>query len=91
MTPQQIADAAIALLNARITDEVFLIIQNDRELMHAYLRAVESQHGGLNTVNQTIGRLVKDRYALTNAESRQDNPSSTLIQSHQQFAGPADA
>lgn len=91
MTAQEIADAAIARLNARITDEIFLIIQNDRDLMHEYLRAIESQQGGLTTVNQTIGRIVKDRYVLTNAENRQENPRSTLIQSHQQFAGPVNS
>ena len=84
MTPKEIADAAIAQLNKRITDEVFLIIQKDPKLMHEYLRAVEAN--GLDTVNQTVGRSVKERYNLTNADTRQKRPASTLIQSHQEFA-----
>ena len=83
MKPNEIADAAITHLNRRITNEVFLTIQNDRELMLHYLHAVESD--GLDTVNQQIGKAVKSRYKLTNADKRENNPSCTLIQSHQIF------
>jgi hypothetical protein len=63
--PIEIADAAIARLNRieiaplnrRITNEVFLTIQNNRELMYQYLRAVEEF--GLDTVNQQIGKEIK--------------------------------
>jgi hypothetical protein len=79
----EIATAAIARLNRRITNEVFLTIQNDRELMLHYLRAVEKD--GLDTVNQQIGRAVKAAYQLMNANERENNPSCTLIQSHQIF------
>ena len=60
MSPTEIANAAIAKLNRRITNEVFLTIQNDRELMLPYLRAVEEL--GLDTVNQQIGKAVKASY-----------------------------
>jgi len=69
--------------NKSITDEIFLLIQNDRELMSKYLRLVEQD--GLDKINQDIGREVKKRYGLSNAESRQENPRSTLIKSHQEF------
>lgn len=82
MTSLEIAEAAVALFNKRITNEIFLIIQNDRDLMHAYLREVE--HKGLDSVNQTIGKYVKVKYNLTNA-AREKKPSCTLIQSHQKF------
>lgn len=82
-TIENIAARAVALLNKRITNEVFLTIQNNRELMYDYLRAVEKF--GLDSVNQTIGRQVKSTYHLTNADDREDNPSCTLIQSHQKF------
>lgn len=82
MTPDQIAIEAVALLNKRITNEIFLIIQNDKKLMHAYLRAVERD--GLDAVNQAIGKHVKVKYGLTNAD-REKNPSCKLIQSHQKF------
>lgn len=83
MTPNNIAQDAIAILNRRITDEIFLIIQNDRGLMQHYLQAVAAGNGH-DAVNQQIGKEVKRAYGLTNAE-REGSPSSTLIQSHQKF------
>jgi len=65
------------------TNEIFLLIQNDRRLMYEYLRAVEEK--GLDTVNQQIGKAVKAQYQLINVNEREDNPSCTLIQSHQKF------
>jgi len=83
MKPREIAQEAIGKMNKQITNEIFMIIQNNRELMYEYLRAVEAN--GLDSVNQTIGREVKAAYQLTNIDDRDDNPSCTLIQSHQKF------
>ncbi len=83
MNPEQIAAEAIARLNKRITNEVFLIIQNDRDLMQSYLRAVEEH--GLDTLNQQIGKAVKKSYHLANVNDRENDPSCSLIQSHQKF------
>jgi hypothetical protein len=65
-TPNEIADEAIRRMNKKMTDEIFLIIQNDRDLMQEYLRAVESD--GLDTVNRTIGKKVKDFYEFENGD-----------------------
>jgi len=83
MTEKEIAEEAIRKLNKKITNEIFLIIQNDRNLMKEYLRAVETD--GLDTVDQTIGKAVKNSYELVNTNDREDDPSCTLIQSHQKF------
>jgi len=83
MNSKQIADAAISIQNKRITNEIFMIIQNDRNLMHEYLRAVETE--GLDIVNKIIGKTVKYSYSLVNADEREENPACTLIQSHQKF------
>ena len=83
MTPKEIAEEAIKKMNKRITNEIFLIIQNNRELMKEYLRTIEN--GSLDTVNQTIGKEIKKAYGLVNCNNREDNSSCTLIQSHQQF------
>ena len=83
MTPSEIAATAIERMNRRITNEIFLTIQNDRELMREYLRAVETH--GLDSTNQTIGKEVKRAYGLVNLDDRENNPSCTLIQSHQIF------
>ncbi len=83
MKPREIAQKAIGKMNKQITNEIFMIIQNDRELMYEYLRAVEAN--GLDSVNQIIGREVKTAYQLANIDDREDNPSCTLVQSHQKF------
>lgn len=83
LNPKEIAEEAIRRMNKKITNEIFLIIQNDRDLMKEYLRAVESK--GLDSVNQIIGKEVKNSYGLVNVNEREDNPSCTLIQSHQKF------
>ena len=80
---KNIADEAISRMNKKITDEVFLIIQNDRELMQDYLRAVEIK--GHDAVNRVIGKAIKTQYHLSNLNEREDNPACTLIQSHQMF------
>ncbi len=83
MKPKEIAEEAIKRMNKRITNEIFLIIQNDRDLMREYLRSLETS--SLDTVNQTIGKEIKKAYGLVNINEREDNPSCTLIQSHQKF------
>jgi len=84
MSAKDIANKAIGILNKRITNEVFLTIQNNGPLMLEYLRAVEAD--GLDLVNQTIGKEVKAAYHLSNIDEKEDDPSCTLIQSHQKFA-----
>lgn len=83
MTSQQIAKKAIVKMNRKITNEIFLIIQSDKKLMHEYLRAVSKN--GLDSVNQNIGKEIKKAYSLVNLNEREENPSCTLIQSHQIF------
>ena len=73
----------ISLKNRTITDEIFLLIQHDRDLMQNNLRLVENE--GLNQVNRQIGKAVKKAYRLNDDEIREDDPHSTLIRSHQIF------
>jgi hypothetical protein len=83
MLPKEIAQAAISELNQKLTNEIFLIIQNNRELMQAYLKAVEAD--SLELVNREIGKEIKAVYQLENLDEREDEPSCTLIKSHQMF------
>ena len=69
--------------SAEITDNVFLLIQNDHELMGAYLSLV--QENTVLAVNTTIGKEIKKKYNLVNQNTRQGKPKSTLIKSHQIF------
>jgi hypothetical protein len=80
----EIAEEAIRKVNRRITNLVFLEIQNDRQLMQHYLRCVETD--GLDKTNQQIGKAVKASYELKNLPEREDDPTCTLIQSHQIFS-----
>ena len=76
-------DKVLGAFSKKLTDEVFLSIQNDKELMYDYLKLIEVH--GLTVVNQQIGRSIKNRYSLANEDVREENPSSTLIQSHTRF------
>lgn len=67
--------------NKIITDEVFLLIQNNHELMQDYLRLVEEK--GLDEVNRQIGKGIKACYNLANDVEREADPKSTLISSYQ--------
>ena len=83
MTLQEYSEELLSKFSKEITDQVFLSIQNDRKLMHEYLRLVGEN--GIDSVNKHIGKSVKKRYKLSNSDSRQDNPKSMLIKSHQEF------
>jgi hypothetical protein len=76
-------DDVISLKNKSITDEVFLLIQNDYDFMPRYLRLVQSE--GLDTVNKQIGKAVKAKYKLNDDADREYEPKSTLIKSHKRF------
>lgn len=83
MKTDDLGKLAIKKLNKRITNEIFLIILNDRDLMNQYLKLVETE--GLDMVNRSIGKQVKKAYGLINMDDREDNPTCTLIQTHQKF------
>ena len=69
---------------ATITNEIFLIIQNNKNLMQEYLKAVELFK--LDAINQNIGKAVKEWYSLENdGDNREEHLTSTLIRSHQIF------
>ncbi|WP_167495971.1 hypothetical protein [Shewanella polaris] len=51
--------------------------------MQAYLKAVEAD--SLELVNREIGKEIKAVYQLENLDEREDEPSCTLIKSHQMF------
>ena len=82
MSVPTFAQKAISKFNKKITDEIFLLIQNDKDLMKEYLTLVH-QHGQ-GVVNMGIGKEVKKQFGLTNKD-REKKPTSTLISSHQRF------
>jgi len=81
---EKLVDEVINQKNKTITDEVFLLIQNNRNFMQKYLKLIQKH--GVNTVNPNIGKMVKAKYGLTNKKERNKKPQSTLIvTSHQEF------
>lgn len=84
MDIKDFTDEVIALKNKSITDEVFLLIQNNRDFMQKYLQLVEEK--GLATVNKHIGLAVMRKYGLAAEEGNiNKEPKSTLISTHQKF------
>ena len=81
----EFVDMVLSIKNKKITDEVFLLIQNDHELMKDYLELVHTH--GTKTLNSQIGRQVAHKYGLNKTESEaiESEPQSTLIYSHHIF------
>jgi hypothetical protein len=83
MDIKKLVDEVIALKNKTITDEVFLLIQNNKDFMQKYLQLVHEK--GIQTVNKHIGKMVMTKYRLTPDTGRNYEPESTLISSYQEF------
>ncbi len=65
----------------QITDNIFCFVQNDKELMKAYLDLV-AENGNLQYVNSHIAQEIAKRYGLTNISPSDELPKSNLIQSY---------
>lgn len=70
--------------NSDITDRIFLLIQEDRELMIRYLDLVQEK--GRHTLNKQIGKAIKKEFNLTDGPTRNNQPKSTLIRTHQEYS-----
>jgi len=62
-----------------ITDHLFLSIEREDKLIREYMKNVNRY--GLDAVNMTIGRKVKEMLNLENLDEN-DNPKSRIIQSY---------
>ena len=62
-----------------ITDRVFLMIEDDKDLMAEYLRLISDNT--LNAVNTSLGLAVKELLKLENIEIEEE-PASFLIRSY---------
>jgi len=72
-------EKVIARKNSGIIDDVFLLIENDRELLKDYLYLV--QDNSLQTVNQQIGKRVEAEYGLVSC-GENNEPKSRLISTY---------
>lgn len=86
-TVQKLAAEAIGRLKERLTDEVFLIIQNDRDLMADYLYLIGKDKGddGWKTVNMAIGKAVKQAFPNVRNKKNTGTPTTILARSYTEF------
>jgi hypothetical protein len=83
MALNEFKEKVVTAFCEKITDKVFLMIQNDKELMHEYLHIVE-ENPPLRTVNSAIANEIRRRFDLISI-GESDNPESFLIQGHEKF------
>jgi len=76
-------EKVIQRFSAEITDRVFLMIQNDRELLKEYMDLLGTNPQ--KTINSSLAKEIKKRYNLENKEFKIENPQSLLIQSYESF------
>jgi hypothetical protein len=76
-------EKVIQRFSAEITDRVFLMIQNDRELLKEYINLLGTHPQ--KTINSSLAKEIKKRYGLDNKDLKNENPHSLLIQSHERF------
>ena len=63
-----------------ITERVFLLIEDDRELQKEYLDLVALK--GRATVNRWLGKKIKDHYKLRSIKPIEGTPDAIQIQGH---------
>jgi hypothetical protein len=71
---------ALAEFTREITDQFFLYIESDKELMQDYLRTI-GRENDLDTTNKKLGKAVKDWFKLDNGKENPE-PESYLIRSY---------
>lgn len=72
-------------IRARITDDIFLCIENDVKLTLKYDKVVEAvKNRNKDTVNRMIGKAVKEVFGLVDAGKKHD-PESKWITSYMSF------
>ena len=80
MNTNEFMQQAVPLFKEQLTDIFFTFVQNNRELMKAYLDTVDSA-SSLGAVNRTIAKQLTKEFSLSNKHEKGD-PGSNLIQSY---------
>lgn len=85
MTTEKFAQDVVEKFSKELTDLVFLFIENDKNLMHEYLRLVSDYD--LDKVNRDLGKKIKEKFNVENI-GRTGATKSKLIQSYTQHTAP---
>lgn len=80
---KEFKERVIEKFSSTITDNVFLMIQNDKKLMKEYLQLLEKHK--LNVLNSSLAKEIKKRYNLENRDLKNKTPKSNLIQTFETF------
>jgi hypothetical protein len=80
MTLEEFQEKALKQFTKEITDVFFCYIENDRELMHDYIRVI-GRDDRLDNTNMNLGMTVKEWFKLENGEVNLQ-PKSKLIESY---------
>ena len=83
MTLSEFNEVVLNRFSQEITDQVFLMIEGDRELMQLYLDAVSETN--TRAVNSHLAKAIKERYGLDGNGVHEMEPRSKLIKSHEEF------
>lgn len=81
MNTNEFMQQAVPLFKEQLTDIFFTFVQNNRELMKAYLDTVATT-GNLQVTNSHIAQQLTQEFSLTNSGETCDMPISHLIQSY---------
>ena len=68
-----------------ITDRIFLMIQEDKELMNEYLNLLDRKNSSgvdLDTLNSHVGKAIRTKFNLDNIGISK-KPKSTLIKTYE--------
>ena len=85
MSSEDFAKKVAAQFCLELTDQLFMYIENDKNLMQDYLRLVSEE--GLFKANQNLGSNFKKLFNVDNIEE-DNNPNSKLIKSYTQHTLP---
>jgi hypothetical protein len=87
MKIKNFTDKLLKEFEKEITDQVFLYIESNKELMHDYLLTVTEQTE-LKVVNSQIAQAIGKRYGLSAKGIKNNEPKSKLIQGYEEFELP---
>jgi hypothetical protein len=85
MTTKEFAQKVVEKFSLELTDQLFLYIENDKELMQDYLRVITEN--GIHKTNKDLGAEFKELFFVDNLEET-DQVKSKLIKTYTQHTTP---
>ncbi len=83
MTIDQFTELVFNKFNSQITDEIFLFIENDPDLLKEYQSLLQINQSSV--LNSNIAKKIKAKYGFDNKSLKNKKPKSSLIKSFEEF------